>query len=180
MHAVASKPKLARATDATATDLALLRRTRAGRRGYHLPLPNLPQARWWHRRDIPRRGGRLSWPRVRVVSLSRAGVAHQNFRRWWQSVVCGECGVWRVSVCKISFSWGKFQQQQRSGNKHTVSRGQFVCGRSGLLTMGTMLHGRGSAVSATRGQTGHTCARDRALTVKLLVNSVQTPLTGRL
>ena len=124
-------------------------------------------------------GGRL-WPRVRVVSLSRAGVAHQNFRRWcmrwWQSVVCGECGVWRVSVCKISFSWGKFQQQQRSGNKHTVSRGQFVCGRSGLLTMGTMLHGRGSAVLATRGQTGHTCARDRALTdlVKLLVNSVQT------
>ena len=26
----------------------------AGRRGHHLPLPNLPQARWWHWRDLPR------------------------------------------------------------------------------------------------------------------------------
>ena len=62
----------------SATDLALLRRTRhTGRRGYHLPHPNLPQARWWHRRDIPRRGARLR-PRVRVEGFRRAGVACQN------------------------------------------------------------------------------------------------------
>jgi hypothetical protein len=42
-----------------AADLA--RRAKAGmaaqdvrRRGHHHPLPNLPQARWWQRRDLPR------------------------------------------------------------------------------------------------------------------------------
>ena len=45
----------------------------AGRRFYHHPLPNLLQARWWHRRDLPRGGVRL-WPRVLLVSVRRAGL----------------------------------------------------------------------------------------------------------
>ena len=53
--------KLSKAVPPQSPAADLARRAKAGmaaqdarRRRHHHPLPNLPQARWWHRRDLPR------------------------------------------------------------------------------------------------------------------------------